>query len=45
MLRKKIEFNSTMHGLQQQLGMLMKDFTTILGHGLGPILWGIRDLV
>jgi hypothetical protein len=28
-----------------QLGLLVNDSTTILGHGLGPILWGIKDLV
>jgi hypothetical protein len=44
MWRKKIELDSTMHLLQQQLGLLVKDSITISGQVLGPILWGIRDL-
>jgi hypothetical protein len=27
-----------------QLRLLVNDSTTILGQGLGPILWGIKDL-
>jgi hypothetical protein len=28
-----------------QLRLLVNDSTTILGQGLGSILWGIKDLV
>jgi hypothetical protein len=33
-----------MHGLLQELGLLVNDSTTNLGQGLGPILSGIKDL-
>jgi hypothetical protein len=43
-VEKDIELGSTMHGLLQQLGLLVNDSTTNSRQSLGPILWGIKDL-
>jgi hypothetical protein len=33
-----------MHGLLQQLGLLVNDYTTNTRQGLGPVLSSIKDL-
>jgi hypothetical protein len=45
MLKKIIELGSTLHCLLQHLRLLVNDSTTISRQGLGPIFWGIKDLV